>query len=66
MEFTLRHPVYMSDNEHVDYMLIAILYRIENFCLFGQMFVSCITYDRIFSQHKWCKKKGIHCSAEVT
>jgi len=42
----------MSANEHVDYILIAFLYKIENFCLFGQMFMSCITYDQNFSQHK--------------
>jgi len=42
----------MSDNEHVHYILIAFLYKIENSCLFGQMFVSCITYDQKFSQHK--------------
>jgi len=31
--------IYMSDNEHVNYILITFLYKIENFCLFGQMFV---------------------------
>jgi len=29
------------------------------------MFVSCITYDQKFSEHKCCKK-GIYCFAEVT
>ena len=40
---------YMSHNEHVNYILIAFLYKNKNLCLFGQMFISCITYDQKFS-----------------